>query len=82
MWTWLASTAWTLPSSPCRIPAASTWPSWSACQPKLRHVMVVPNLGGITNSAVAAKDLRNLAVEIKYNLLDPWALGPSGRWTS
>jgi Undecaprenyl-phosphate galactose phosphotransferase WbaP len=40
-----------------------------------RHVMVVPNLGGITNSAVAAKDLAGIfAVEIKYNLLDPWAL--------
>ena len=40
-----------------------------------RHVMVVPNLGGITNSAVAAKDLAGtFAVEIKYNLLDPWAL--------
>ena len=39
------------------------------------HVMVVPNLGGITNSAVAAKDLAGtFAVEIKYNLLDPWAL--------
>jgi Undecaprenyl-phosphate galactose phosphotransferase WbaP len=37
--------------------------------------MVVPNLGGITNSAVAAKDLAGIfAVEIKYNLLDPWAL--------
>ena len=40
-----------------------------------RHVMIVPNLGGITNSAVAAKDLAGtFAVEIKYNLLDPWAL--------
>jgi Undecaprenyl-phosphate galactose phosphotransferase WbaP len=40
-----------------------------------RHVMIVPNLGGITNSAVAAKDLAGIfAVEIKYNLLDPWAL--------
>jgi Undecaprenyl-phosphate galactose phosphotransferase WbaP len=40
-----------------------------------RHVMVVPNLGGITNSAVAARDLAGtFAVEIKYNLLDPWAL--------
>jgi Undecaprenyl-phosphate galactose phosphotransferase WbaP len=40
-----------------------------------RHAMVVLNFGGITNSAVAAKDLAGtLAVEIKYNLLDPWAL--------
>jgi Undecaprenyl-phosphate galactose phosphotransferase WbaP len=40
-----------------------------------KHVMVVPNLGGITNSAVVARDLAGtFAVEIKYNLLDPWAL--------
>ena len=40
-----------------------------------RHVMIVPNLGGITNSVVAAKNLAGtFAVEIKYNLLDPWAL--------
>jgi Undecaprenyl-phosphate galactose phosphotransferase WbaP len=40
-----------------------------------RHVLVVPNLGGITNSAVVARDLAGtFAVEIKYNLLDPWAL--------
>jgi FlaA1/EpsC-like NDP-sugar epimerase len=40
-----------------------------------RHVMIVPNLGGITNSAVAAKTLAGtFAVEIKYNLLDPWSL--------
>jgi Undecaprenyl-phosphate galactose phosphotransferase WbaP len=37
--------------------------------------MIVPNLGGITNSAVAARNLAGIfAVEIKYNLLDPWAL--------
>jgi Undecaprenyl-phosphate galactose phosphotransferase WbaP len=40
-----------------------------------RHVMVVPNLDGITNSAVVARDLAGIfAVEIKYNLLNPWAL--------
>jgi Undecaprenyl-phosphate galactose phosphotransferase WbaP len=40
-----------------------------------RHVMVVPNLGGITNSAVVTRNLAGtFAVEIKYNLLDPWAL--------
>ena len=40
-----------------------------------RHVMVVPNLKGVTNSAVVARDLAGtLAVQIKYNLLDPWAL--------
>ena len=39
-----------------------------------RHVMVIPNLDGITNSAVVARDLAGtFAVEIKYNLLDPWA---------
>ena len=40
-----------------------------------RHVIVIPNLGGVTNSAVVARDLAGtFAVEIKYNLLDPWAL--------
>jgi Undecaprenyl-phosphate galactose phosphotransferase WbaP len=40
-----------------------------------QHVLVIPNLGGITNSAVTARDLGGtLAVEIKYNLLNPWAL--------
>ena len=39
-----------------------------------RHVMVIPNLGGITNSAVVARDLSGtFGVEIKYNLLNPWA---------
>jgi Undecaprenyl-phosphate galactose phosphotransferase WbaP len=39
-----------------------------------RHVMIIPNLGGITNSAVVARNLAGTsAVEIKYNLLDPWA---------
>ena len=40
-----------------------------------RHVLVIPNLGGVTNSAVVARDLAGtFAVEIKYNLLDPWSL--------
>ena len=40
-----------------------------------RHVLVVPNLGGITNSATTARNLAGtFAVEIKHNLLDPWAL--------
>ena len=40
-----------------------------------RHVIVVPDLLGITNSAVAARDLGGIfGVEIKHNLLDPWAL--------
>jgi Undecaprenyl-phosphate galactose phosphotransferase WbaP len=38
------------------------------------HVLVVPNLAGVTNSAVIARDLAGtFAVEIKHNLLDPWA---------
>lgn len=40
-----------------------------------QHVLVIPNLSGITNSAVVARDLAGtFAVEIKYNLLNPWAL--------
>ncbi len=40
-----------------------------------KHVLIIPNLGGITNSAVVARDLAGtFAIEIKYNLLDPWAL--------
>jgi Undecaprenyl-phosphate galactose phosphotransferase WbaP len=39
-----------------------------------RHVVVIPDLGSITNSAVVARDLAGtFGVEIKYNLLDPWA---------
>jgi len=39
-----------------------------------RRVIVMPNLGGITNSAVVARDFAgSFGVEIKYNLLDPWA---------
>lgn len=40
-----------------------------------KHVMIIPNLNGVTNSAVVARNLAGtFAVEIKYNLLDPWAL--------
>lgn len=40
-----------------------------------RHVLVIPNLDGVTNSAVVARDLAGtFAVEIKHNLLNPWAL--------
>jgi Undecaprenyl-phosphate galactose phosphotransferase WbaP len=40
-----------------------------------RRVLVIPNLSGVTNSAVVARDLvGTFAVEIKYNLLNPWAL--------
>jgi Undecaprenyl-phosphate galactose phosphotransferase WbaP len=39
------------------------------------HVFIIPNLEGVTNSAVVARDLAGTcAVEIKYNLLNPWAL--------
>jgi len=39
-----------------------------------KHVMVIPNLGGITNSTVVARDIGGtLGVEIRHNLLDPWA---------
>jgi Undecaprenyl-phosphate galactose phosphotransferase WbaP len=42
---------------------------------KFRRVIIIPDLGGVTNSAVVARDLAGtFAVEIKYNLLDPWAL--------
>ena len=40
-----------------------------------RHVLITPNLSGITNSAVMARNLAGtFAVEVKYNLLSPWAL--------
>jgi Undecaprenyl-phosphate galactose phosphotransferase WbaP len=39
-----------------------------------RHVLLISHLGGLTNSAVTARDFAGtLAVEIKYNLLSPWA---------
>jgi len=39
-----------------------------------RHVVVIPNLEGITNSGVVARDFAGtFGLEIKYNLLDPWA---------
>jgi Undecaprenyl-phosphate galactose phosphotransferase WbaP len=38
-----------------------------------KHVLIIPNLGGITNSAVVARDFAGtFAVEIKHNLLVPW----------
>jgi Undecaprenyl-phosphate galactose phosphotransferase WbaP len=40
-----------------------------------RHVLVIPDLAGVTNSAVVARQLGDtLAVEVRYNLLSPWAL--------
>ena len=39
-----------------------------------RRIIIIPNLSGITTSAVVARDIAGtLGVEIKYNLLDPWA---------
>jgi Undecaprenyl-phosphate galactose phosphotransferase WbaP len=39
-----------------------------------RYIVVMPNLGGITNSAVIARNFAgNFGVEIKHNLLFPWA---------
>ena len=39
-----------------------------------RRVVVIPNLSGITNSAVVARDFGGtFGVEIEYNLLNPWA---------
>jgi Undecaprenyl-phosphate galactose phosphotransferase WbaP len=39
-----------------------------------KHVVIIPNLAGITNSAVVARDLAGtFGVEIEYNLLDPWS---------
>jgi Bacterial sugar transferase len=39
-----------------------------------RHVLLISHLGGMINSAVTARDFAGtLAVEIKYNLLNPWA---------
>ena len=39
------------------------------------RVVVIPNLGGVTNSAATARNLAGtFGVEITYNLLNPWAL--------
>ena len=39
-----------------------------------RRVLVIPNLEGVTNSAVVARDLAGIcALEVHHNLLDPWA---------
>jgi Undecaprenyl-phosphate galactose phosphotransferase WbaP len=38
------------------------------------HVVIIPNLDGIANSAVVARDLGGIfGLEMKYNLLNPWA---------
>jgi Undecaprenyl-phosphate galactose phosphotransferase WbaP len=39
-----------------------------------RYVIVMPDLGGVTNSTVIARNFAgNFALEIKHNLLFPWA---------
>ncbi len=44
--------------------------SWASLG--FRHVTVIPNLDGITNSAVIARDIGGtFGVEIRHNLLDP-----------
>jgi Undecaprenyl-phosphate galactose phosphotransferase WbaP len=49
-------------------------PLVSRASRSFRHVLLISNLGGITNSAVMARDFAGtLAVEIKYNLLNPSA---------
>jgi Undecaprenyl-phosphate galactose phosphotransferase WbaP len=49
-------------------------PLVSRASRSFRHVLLISHLGGITNSAVTARDFAGtLAVEIKYNLLSPWA---------
>jgi len=41
---------------------------------RFRNVIVMPNLGGITNSAIVARDFAGLCgVEIKHNLLNTWS---------
>jgi Undecaprenyl-phosphate galactose phosphotransferase WbaP len=43
-------------------------------RPTFRQIVVIPDLAGITNSAVVARDLcGTFGVEVKHNLLDPWA---------
>jgi len=45
-----------------------------AARASFRHVVIIPDLGGITNSAVVARDLAGtFGVEIQYNLLATWA---------
>jgi len=48
-------------------------PLVSQASVRFRHVMIIPNLGGMTNSAAVARDFAGtFGVEIKHNLLDPW----------
>jgi len=46
----------------------------SMASQSFRNVLIVPNLNGVTNSAVVARNFAGtFAVEIKHNLLDPWS---------
>jgi Undecaprenyl-phosphate galactose phosphotransferase WbaP len=46
----------------------------SIASDSFQHIMFIPNLRGVTNSAVVARDLSGtLALEVKQNLLNPWA---------
>lgn len=46
----------------------------SMASTSFRYVIVMSNLSGITNSAVTARDFAGtFGIEIKHNLLDPWA---------
>jgi Undecaprenyl-phosphate galactose phosphotransferase WbaP len=46
----------------------------SVASESFRSVLILPNLNGITNSAVAPRDFAGtLTLEIKQNLLDPWS---------
>ena len=46
----------------------------SMASSRFRHTVVIPNLDGVTNSGVVARDFGGtFGVEIKHNLLDPWA---------
>ncbi len=46
----------------------------SLASSSFRYIVVMPDLNGVTNSAVIARDFAgNCGVEIKHNLLFPWA---------
>ena len=46
----------------------------SVASESFRSVLIVPNLEGVTTSAVTPRDFAGtLAIEIKHNLLDPWS---------
>ena len=80
----VANTAWKLPSSPCHIPAASTWWNWSASLASAsgRLWSYRTSVGSQTRRCQPGTSPEHFAVEIKYNLLDPGRYGQSGHWTS